>query len=351
MLDYRNVLTLFRRALCAPVLCMSLLLVASVISSTGCRERTEQAERAATKAGVAAGGVETNRYAKTSERTVVQGQHRDKSRRRRNARQRKSGFQVKHSISRESIPSMGISSVGALPVKPLVDIDAEQRAAFNALMNRFRQSEAAEDRTEVLEEMAEDFPSAELLEFIGSVLENDKEQEEVSVSAVKTLQGLAASPAVILSLLDKAIAGGSAAVRLAAIGGVREMTDPAAARLMGKAFADPEAEIRFEATDIVSDLDDGPLKLESLKLALATPHQDVKLQAVGELEFLSNKRSLSVLINALDADDPEVREAIVFSVDWLTDQTFADSAEARQWWEANAHLYGEDLVLKEVSED
>jgi len=65
------------------------------------------------------------------------------------------------------------------------------------------------------------------------------------------------------------------------------------------------------------------------------------------LEDRSDHSAVDILIEGLKDNDPDFREEVNASLDFLIDKEFKTYQEAQAWWNANKDNYDEDLFPKE----
>ena len=147
----------------------------------------------------------------------------------------------------------------------------------------------------------------------------------------------------VLNLLYAAASDREPSVRAEAYYAAGNIRDPRLVAFLENGFRDESGEVRWAAMAVAESSPERS-RLEAYHRALSAPYTDVALAASDGLEMEGSHRGLEILFSALDSPNQEVREQAQWSVEWMIDQPFGDSAEARAWWAANRKFYDEDLV-------
>ena len=221
-------------------------------------------------------------------------------------------------------------------------LSEEEIARLTRLEEEFWKTADLERRRQILEEVGDSLYGGETLAFLSRVL--DLGDEDLSAQAVEMLSGNTAAD--ILPVLEKALRSKSEGVRASAAVAVGQVRDDRVVPFLGKVFDDPAVNVRHSGLNV---LDAQPVerKLKILGRALEAAFADVQTVAIGLLEAESTPQGLEVLFQGLDAPDPAVRREAQFSIDFLIDQEFRSSAEARGWWQQNRTKFDKDLTRKE----
>ncbi len=209
--------------------------------------------------------------------------------------------------------------------------------------------------------------SKDAIEIAVNALRMDLSDEE-KLAAISELDGID-NPAVFDAVL-MALDEGNVDVREAALDAVMEINDVAVIPVINKALEDEDPEIRGYALDALMDVDDekvnepiltalddenvevrenatdillyieSPNILPSLAKALEDDNEDIRDLALITLEDIEDTRTLSILIEkGLLHENEAIREDVLDSIEFITDQEFENYEEAQKWYDVHGNSF------------
>lgn len=199
-----------------------------------------------------------------------------------------------------------------------------------------------EERESILQRLESEFYTRDLLPFLDQLVQSGN-PEWVQYS-IDLLAGNTSSE--ILPVLERCLSHPDAELREAAVSAASWVRSDGLVPFLGKAFSDPSPEVRLTFFNEMEGQSDAVL-LRIYEKAIEATHGDVREAGLGELELMSNHRSMDMIFGALDSPHAETRAEAQLIVDFLIDQDFNSAGQARAWWKANRHRFSEDLVLEE----
>lgn len=213
----------------------------------------------------------------------------------------------------------------------------EQKADFERLLEEFRRDPAR--RHEIVERISDTFRGVDQVAFAREVLALG--DAELSLTVVEMLSGNTSSS--ILPALHDALKSPDEHVRLAAAAAAAHVTHPDAVDFFAQVFNDSSENVRITGLHAIDE--QRPVqRLNILDHALRSPHGDVQIGAIVDLQVESSQKSLEVMFQALDSPISDVREEAQFVIDFMIDQEFPSAAAARAWWKENRAKFDNDLV-------
>ncbi len=153
-----------------------------------------------------------------------------------------------------------------------------------------------------------------------------------------------------LPAIEKALNSSDPETRELAVVPLANIRDPKATELLTIALEDESEDVRQAAFDSLDEQSPG-IRLEVLETAIGLSHYDVKRQAVDGLEDLGNHRALEILLLGLKDPDPDFRDEVNQSLDYLIDQKFESYEQGLAWWNENRAKLDEDLFPLEEKEE
>jgi len=199
-----------------------------------------------------------------------------------------------------------------------------------------------ENREAILERLETDFYTRELLPFLDRLVQTGN-REWVQFS-IDLLAGNTSSE--ILPVLERCLSHPDPEVRQSAVSAASWVRSDGLVPFLAKAFSDPSSEVRMTFFHEMEGQSDAVL-LRVFEKALVAPHGDVREAGLTELELMNNHLSMDLIFGALDSPHAATRAEAQLIVDFLIDQEFTSTSEARVWWKANRHRFSEDLTLEE----
>lgn len=172
---------------------------------------------------------------------------------------------------------------------------------------------------------------------------NDKDVE-VRIEVMETLIDNEVSDA--LGVIKKAMKDREEEVRQLAAEACEFVEDKQAGPILIAALADKSEIVRETALEITEG-EDNDTKLSIYKAAITSKYEDVKEEAVSVLFDMSSPLAVDILLEGLKDPDPDFRQDVIDSLDFLIDQEFASYQEAKKWWDANRKRFDEELVEME----
>jgi hypothetical protein len=89
------------------------------------------------------------------------------------------------------------------------------------------------------------------------------------------------------------------------------------------------------------------IELSVLENGIISPHNDVKYASTWLLQERSDHRALEILLEGLNDTDPQFREEINETLNFLINHEFETYDEAITWWNKNKENYDEELFEKD----
>lgn len=243
------------------------------------------------------------------------------------------------------------SAAHARPTPPLALPQAPQQArefrqppggdpeAWRALETAFWATSDAGERLQLLDRMEAEHYTANLLPLVRALLAGNHEAS-LRERAIDLLAGNVAPE--ILAALQPARDDADPGLRSQALLAAAQVRDSRLAAWIAPALADPSDEVRQTALDAVETQTDA-IRHAVQQEALRSEHADVALRALGELQVESSHAAVDLMLRALNAPLPEVREEARLALEFLLDQDFSGTDPAA-WWAANRRRYAADLT-------
>ena len=115
--------------------------------------------------------------------------------------------------------------------------------------------------------------------------------------------------------------------------------------ILSEAIEAAHPQIRYEAMEMVEPLQgkDERARREVLQAATSSRHADTALSAIGQLSSDPRKADLAILFGFLDHPDQQVSASARGGIDFLINEEFSTSAQARTWWEVHAGNFDDEL--------
>ena len=211
--------------------------------------------------------------------------------------------------------------------------------AWRALETAFWATSDAGERLQLLDRMEAEHYTANLLPLVRALLSGNHEAS-LRARAIDLLAGNVAPE--ILAALQPARDDADPQVRAQALLAAAQVRDSRLAAWLAPALADSSNEVRQTALDAVETQTDA-IRHAVQQEALRSEHADVALRALGELQVESSHAAIDLMLQALNAPLPEVREEARLALEFLLDQDFSDTDPAA-WWATNRRRYTADLT-------
>lgn len=145
-----------------------------------------------------------------------------------------------------------------------------------------------------------------------------------------------------LPTIERALNSNDKETRELAVAPLANIRDPKAAELLMTALNDESSDVRRAAFDSL-DEQSPQMQMEVFDVAIRLPHNDVKIETVARLEELSSHQALEILLLGLDDPDPDFRDEVNRSLNFLIDQEFESYEQGLAWWNENRENLDEEL--------
>jgi HEAT repeat protein len=176
--------------------------------------------------------------------------------------------------------------------------------------------------------------------IIGVVVKAlDDPNGEVGQAAISLLDGYE-DPAIIPAV-EKALKNENDEVRTAAVELLNNINDPVVQNPLALALNDPSEDVRAAALDILEMQDD--VQTDILAGGIGSPYEDVKDVILSMLEDKGDQKSVDILINGLKDQNPDFRESVSDTLEFLLDEKFDSYEKAAAWWEKNKSKFDAEL--------
>lgn len=182
-----------------------------------------------------------------------------------------------------------------------------------------------------------------MISFVQKAL--DSPYPEVGRAAIGLLEDYDTPD--ILPVIEQALNSGDEQTGMEALSCLSGVNDPQAGELLAQALSDTSIDIRVAALKAVEWHEDDRIKLSVMGEGIASEYDDVKYEVASMLEDRSDHSAVDILIEGLKDNDPDFREEVNASLDFLIDKEFGTYQEAQAWWNANKDNYDEELFPKE----
>jgi outer membrane murein-binding lipoprotein Lpp len=153
----------------------------------------------------------------------------------------------------------------------------------------------------------------------------------------------------VLPAIERALNSADEETRELAVAPLANITDPKVVELLTVALVDESEDVRQAAFDSL-DEQTPQTQLEVLDVAIRLSYDDVKYEAVAKLEELNNHQALEILLMGLDDPDPDFREEVNQSLDFLIGEEFETYEQGLAWWNENRAKLDEELFPLEEEE-
>jgi hypothetical protein len=185
----------------------------------------------------------------------------------------------------------------------------------------------------------------EVIVIIESALQDP--DVRVNRAGAELLEGF--ETAQVLPSIEKALNSADRKTRELAVAPLANIRDPKVAELLTIALADESEDVRQAALDSL-DEQTPQTQLEVLDVAIRISRDDVKYEAVDKLEELSNHQALEILLTGLDDPDPDFRDEVNQSLDFLIGEEFETYEQGLAWWNVNRAKLDDELFPLEDEE-
>jgi hypothetical protein len=215
----------------------------------------------------------------------------------------------------------------------------------DALIAEFDSAVSSEKRIELIKALKKlSFElDPRMTDLVQKALDNP--DPEVGRAAIELLEDYD-TPADVLPLIEQALNSADTQTRIEALSSLSSVDDPQAGNLLAQALSDTSIDIRAAALEAVEWHENDSIQLDVMKEGIASEYDDVKYEVASALEDRSDHSAVDILIEALKDNDPDFRQEVNSSLDFMIDRKFETYGEALIWWNDNKDNYDEELFLK-----
>lgn len=237
------------------------------------------------------------------------------------------------------VPSAGAAN-GEKPVE-IFQVGPSASQAIKDAYAVFSGETSSSDRLAALESLTETAAQQEpeLLGLLEQAL--DDPDPDVAKAAARLLESYR-TPAV-LPLLKKALQSRDEEVRLSALEPLEEIEDARCAELAAAALSDPSEMVQGRALDVIRS-QPPDIQIQSLRRAMDSRSDDVKMEVLSLLELRGDKAAVEVMFLGLKDPNPQIRQEVRQTLEILLDQDFRSYNQAVRWWKAHHSRYDENLL-------
>jgi hypothetical protein len=135
-------------------------------------------------------------------------------------------------------------------------------------------------------------------------------------------------------------------IRIDALTSLSGIDNSEVCELLIYALGDNSKDVRSTALKIASGHSDR-IELSVLENGIISLHDDVKLASTWLLQERSDHKGIEILFVGLKDTDPQFREEVNETLNFLINHEFETYDEAITWWNENKDNYDDELFEKE----
>ena len=204
----------------------------------------------------------------------------------------------------------------------------ESKAAIDVAINALRMDLSDEEKLAAISELdGIDNPAV----FDAVIMALDEANVDIREAALDAVMEI--NDVVVIPIINKALEDEDPEIRGYALDALMDVDDERVNEPLLTALDDENVEVRENATDIMLYIE-SPNILPSLAKALEDDNEDIRDLALITLEDIEDTRTLSILIEkGLLHKNKAIREDVLDSIEFITDQEFGSYEEAQKWFD------------------
>ena len=114
------------------------------------------------------------------------------------------------------------------------------------------------------------------------------------------------------------------------------------ADLLLGALADPDADVRQQALDIIERMD-ADIQYVALEAAMKSEYQELQLEALRLMSANYTRDNFELILEAMNSPHMGVADRAASMVSHLLEKPFISYSEAAEYWKENKHKFGYDM--------
>jgi type IV secretory pathway VirB10-like protein len=207
----------------------------------------------------------------------------------------------------------------------------------------YESMKSAEEKIDFISEYADEHPESAAV-MVLDVL--DDKDVDVRTAAMEILVMKELDDVNIVYVAAKALKDSEQQIRQSAVEVCTAVTDPAVGNVLVEAINDSSEEVRTAAAEVTNQKD-AAVRLFVLKSAIVSQYEEIRESAFNSLVDASSPAAVDILIIGLKDSNPDIRDSVKSSLDFLFSQEFDTYDQAYIWWNANRNKYDDELNEKD----
>jgi HEAT repeat protein len=235
-------------------------------------------------------------------------------------------------------------------VSKLIDVNEQsekyrqEKAKTEHLIGKFESAVNSQEKLEFIESLSELSTQGDL-SVIGVIQRAlDDPDLEVVRAAVELLENYKTPE--ILQAVEQAMGVVDDQVRIDALMSLSGIDSAEACELLIQGLGDNSKDVRATALKVASEQSDR-IELGVLEKGIVSLYDDVKYGSAWLLQDRSDHSGLEILFEGLKDTNPEFREEVNETLNFLINREFETYDEAITWWNENKSNYDDELFEKE----
>ncbi len=235
-------------------------------------------------------------------------------------------------------------------VSKLIDVNEQsekyhqEKAKTQDLIAKFESATSSQEKLDFIESLSE-LSSEQDLSVIGVVQRAlDDPDLEVARAAIELLENY--NTPEILPAVERALSIVDDQIRTDALMSLSGIDNAEVCELLIQALGDNSKNVRATALKVASEHSDR-IELGVLEKGIVSSYVDVKYASAWLLQDRSDHSGIEILFGGLKDTNPEFREEVNETLNFLINQEFETYDEAITWWGENKNNYDNELFEKD----
>lgn len=235
-------------------------------------------------------------------------------------------------------------------VSKLIDVNEQtekyhqEKAKTEELIAKFESAASSQEKLDFIESLSE-LSTQQDLSVIGVISKALEDPDlEVGRAAIELLDNY--NTPEILPVVEQALNVADDEIRIDALTSLSDIDNSEVCELLVQGIEDNSKDVRSTALKTASEHSDR-IQLGVLENGIVSSHDDVKYASTWLLQERSDHKGLEILLEGLKDTDPQFREEVNETLNFLINHEFETYDEAVKWWNENEDNYDDELFEKE----